>query len=557
MITLFSTHKNFTGIFDIIQTNALNNWRSISPDIQIIIIGNSKGSKEIASSINADYVPEVKCSPEGTPLLEDLFRIAQSRARNPIMIYVNADIILPKNFLDVVTILSMQSKKFMAVGHRWDLDVVKKINFNDEKECKIFWSYANKKSKKHACTGIDYFIFRKSTFKILPSLAIGRFGWDNWLLWKVRRMRIPLIDLSNEIFAIHQEHSYCYDDFKSKSDILNSDDGKNNQEKTDGKTLNLLDTNYHLVNGEIEKKRSREYTNRNLGKLPIIFPEFSLFLIIYKKFYRRVLRFYDIVNWLIIKYNKKIIKIIKPYFYKVFSYNVECNICGWRDSKFLSDDWHQFSNCPNCYSKVRHRLFWFIINNSKSLNLKKLINNKKVLHFAPDKCLVKYLAKESGEYVTADINIENDNYDYVDLTINMENMNEIKDEEFDCVIAFDVLEHIPNHMEALKETKRILKHDGYCIFMIPQPDGLATTYEDLLITDGKTREILFGDKDHLRNYGDDFKDIMAKTGFEVIVFDEKSFDNTTISNNVLYPPILSDHPLATNNRRVYFGKNVI
>ena len=98
MITLFSTHKNFTGIFDIIQTNALNNWRSISPDIQIIIIGNSKGSKEIASSINADYVPEVKCSPEGTPLLEDLFRIAQSRARNPIMIYVNADIILPKIF---------------------------------------------------------------------------------------------------------------------------------------------------------------------------------------------------------------------------------------------------------------------------------------------------------------------------------------------------------------------------------------------------------------------------------------------------------------------------
>ena len=60
MITLFSTHKNFTGIFDIIQTNALNNWRSISPDIQIIIIGNSKGSKEIASAINADYVPEVK-----------------------------------------------------------------------------------------------------------------------------------------------------------------------------------------------------------------------------------------------------------------------------------------------------------------------------------------------------------------------------------------------------------------------------------------------------------------------------------------------------------------
>ena len=220
--------------------------------------------------------------------------------------YVNADIILPKNFLDVISNFLNQRRKFMAVGYRWDLDINDLIDFEKPEECKKFWSYANNNSKKHACTGIDYFIFRKSTFKILPSLAIGRFGWDNWLLWKVRRMRIPLIDLSNEIFAIHQEHSYCYDDFKSKSDILNSDDGKNNQEKIDGKTLNLLDTNYHLVNGEIEKKRSREYTDRNLGKLPIIFPEFSLFFIIYKKLYRRVLRFSDIVNWLIIKYNKKI-----------------------------------------------------------------------------------------------------------------------------------------------------------------------------------------------------------------------------------------------------------
>ena len=39
MITLFSTPKNFTGIFSHIQLNALRSWRSISPDIQIIIFG--------------------------------------------------------------------------------------------------------------------------------------------------------------------------------------------------------------------------------------------------------------------------------------------------------------------------------------------------------------------------------------------------------------------------------------------------------------------------------------------------------------------------------------
>ena len=52
------------------------------------------------------------------------------------------------------------------------------------------------------------------------------------------------------------------------------------------KVLNLLDADFSIVNGKIEKKTSKEYIYRNLGKLSIIFPEFSLFLNIYAKLYR-------------------------------------------------------------------------------------------------------------------------------------------------------------------------------------------------------------------------------------------------------------------------------
>ena len=38
----------------------------------------------------------------------------------------------------------------------------------------------------------------------------------------------------------------------------------------------------------VKKKDSEEFVNRNLGKLPIIFPEFSTLLVIYKKTYRRI-----------------------------------------------------------------------------------------------------------------------------------------------------------------------------------------------------------------------------------------------------------------------------
>ena len=254
-----------------------------------MIIGDSQGAKEAAKLVSAVYIKDVETSSQGTPTISGLFKVAERNANNNMLCYVNADIILPENFLKIISILKNNKRKFMAVGHRWNLNIIDSIDFEKPSECKRFWSYAKIKSNKHACTGIDYFIFRKGTFNNFPSLAIGRFGWDNWLLWKTRRMILPLIDLSDKIFAVHQNHSYKFDNFESSADLLVSDDGINNKDKIGGNTLNLLDTNYHLSNGKIEKKKSSEFINRNLGNLPIIFPEFSIPLIIYKKLYRKYL----------------------------------------------------------------------------------------------------------------------------------------------------------------------------------------------------------------------------------------------------------------------------
>lgn len=251
---------------------------------------------------------------------------------------------------------------------------------------------------------------------------------------------------------------------------------------------------------------------------------------------------------------KRLKRLVKPLYFIVFPHKVECNICGWRDFKFYSDNWHPNTICPKCRSQIRQRLFWAAINNIKELSATELFNNKKVLHFAPDKCLRKILSRESGQYTTADLLAEGYNYENIDLNIDMSDMREIDDKEFDCVIAFDVLEHIPNHLTAIDETNRILSLGGFCIFMVPQKDHLVKTFEDLSITDPKEREEKFGQWDHWRIYGDDFKGMIEERGFTVILVNEKSMNSDLISRNVLYPPILSNHPLATNNRRVYFGQ---
>lgn len=240
--------------------------------------------------------------------------------------------------------------------------------------------------------------------------------------------------------------------------------------------------------------------------------------------------------------------------FKIIEGNVECNICGWKDFRFKSNNWHRHIICPNCGSKVRHRLFVAIIDHSDDLNVEDLIRDKKVLHFAPHKAINKLLKSKAKEYKTADLLAEGYSYSHIDYNIDMTNMKDIEAGQFECVIAFDVLEHIPNHLEAIKETHRVLAEGGYCIFTVPQKDGLEKTLEDLTLTDPEEREKTFGQADHWRIYGSDFKEMIASCGFEVFVKDEQGLDEGMVVRNVLYPPVPSNNPLATNNRKIYFGK---
>ena len=177
------------------------------------------------------------------------------------------------------------------VGHRWDMDVDKTINFDNKIDHNLFWERVKTDSNKHACTGIDYFVYKKNQWGEIPDFVIGRPGYDNWLIWKARRNLIPVIDASKEILAVHQNHGYNFHNLTEDPKIVLEPDGIINRKLHQGRTLNLLDTNYQISEGKIKKKNDAKFNQRNLGKLPIIFPEFSTLLIIYKKIYRRILKY--------------------------------------------------------------------------------------------------------------------------------------------------------------------------------------------------------------------------------------------------------------------------
>ena len=226
---------------------------------------------------------------------------------------------------------------------------------------------------------------------------------------------------------------------------------------------------------------------------------------------------------------------------------VECNVCGWQGRHFLGDAWHKRINCPRCRSGIRQRLFFAALEHLSDHSIGKLFSGKRVLHFAPEPAVATRIQSWSDQYHSADFIRED-----CDLRLDMCNLAGISDASYDVVVAFDVLEHVPDTVKALDEVRRVLSTRGVGIFTVPQKDGLSTTYEDPSILTAAGRESHFGQHDHLRIFGLDFAQVVAYRGFSVAAVDETDFSTKVQLKNVLFPPKMSVHPLATNHRKVYF-----
>jgi SAM-dependent methyltransferase len=231
--------------------------------------------------------------------------------------------------------------------------------------------------------------------------------------------------------------------------------------------------------------------------------------------------------------------------------DVECNVCGWEGSRFLSDAWHKHIICPKCRSDIRQRLFLAALQNLDPFSFGEIIHDKTILHFAPEEVVGSILRKKSSSYVTADYFRHNS-----DLQIDISDMPSVKDESFDVVIAFDVLEHVPDYKKGLAEIHRVLSGNGFAIFTVPQKDQLEVTYEDPSMTTPEDRTLHFGHFDHHRIYGNDFSAIVEEKGFLVTEVSETMFSPTIVRKHVLFPPVLSKNPLATNYRKVFYCQKI-
>ena len=93
-----------------------------------------------------------------------------------------------------------------------------------------------------------------------------------------------------------------------------------------------------------------------------------------------------------------------------------------------------------------------------------------------------------------------------------------KKNSFDFILCNHVLEHVENDIKALKEIKRVLKKNAKGIVQVPFYHPIPeNTIEDKSVVSKKERELLYGQSDHVRKYGYDYKKRLESTGLNVKV----------------------------------------
>ena len=160
-------------------------------------------------------------------------------------------------------------------------------------------------------------------------------------------------------------------------------------------------------------------------------------------------------------------------------------------------------------------VYWYIINKTKILNSSK---NIRLLHVAPERNLQKILKSFSHiEYVSGDLNPLK-NYD---IRLDITDMN-FEDNFFDVIIYNHVLEHVKDDRKAMSELFRVLRPKGFTILQVPISKKAKETFEDFSITTPEGREKYFGQKDHVRIYGKDYRKRLEDVGFKLNLYDIKN-----------------------------------
>ncbi|MFW6275515.1 MAG: glycosyltransferase family 2 protein, partial [bacterium] len=262
-VTIFSIPKPFAGKNSVLQRNAVMSWLSIYPRPNIYLLGDEPGIKEVCEEFGISHIKDIEKNIHGTPLLHSAFEKIQELSSANFFIFVNTDIIMADDVCPAINRANTKFNKFLIIGHRRDSKISSKLKFKKNSTNIILKKIAEESAFIQRPAYKDYFIFTRNLWENIPEFAIGRASYDNALVYKTIKDNIPVIDASNSILAVHQDHDYSHLD-KGKHEAYKGKEAKHNymlSEEWVGKSVvgqGYIDSSTWYIDENFEIKHNDE-----------------------------------------------------------------------------------------------------------------------------------------------------------------------------------------------------------------------------------------------------------------------------------------------------------
>ena len=286
MLTLFSCPKPFLGPFNVIQRNAIQSWQRLGSEVEVILMGDDQGTSEVAKEFGIHHIPDIARNPFGTPLIRSLFDRAQEKARYDRLCYVNADIILMSNFIRAIKRVIVEMPQSLMVGRRWNLDLKEPVDFSANWEEWLLTEVAHRGKLCYHFV-IDYFVYPKGIWGDIPPFAVGRPGWDIWMLYRAHCLNIPMVDLTKMVSVVHQNHDYSHHP-EGWTGAMKGKEAKQNMALSGGIAYSLLDAQYCLTEKGLKRRVTPYYSPFYLYQRFVRYSESRRFLKPFVRFIKMV-----------------------------------------------------------------------------------------------------------------------------------------------------------------------------------------------------------------------------------------------------------------------------
>ena len=272
-LAFFTAPKPFTNAhIRIIQRNAIQSWKTLGNQVEVWLVGDEPGVEQSARELQVGYIPDVARNSFGTPRIDSIFHLVREQSQAEYLCYVNADILVFPDMLRALEEVRARVDRFLIIGRRWDAAVTETLDIKEGWH-QQFQAAALVTAKLHRAAGSDYFLFPRNEFIDIPGFAVGRAGWDNWMIYKARYEHMAVVDATGAIKVIHQNHDFSH--FADGKIHRLQPESAENMRLAGGRytVFTIHDANYQLDNDGLQRVRLNRW---KLLREFVIFPAVTL-----------------------------------------------------------------------------------------------------------------------------------------------------------------------------------------------------------------------------------------------------------------------------------------